>query len=86
MLLTAGGRKLVKLIDDTIMPDNIHMFTVIIVVNLSEPWSALEEIQFYLNKVTECVKNVCSKVNSTDLMGRLIARCKRKFGEKHPDM
>jgi hypothetical protein len=84
--LTAGGRKLVKLTDEIMLPDNIHMFTAVIVVDLSNPSTVLNEVQFYLKSIQECVKNVCSRVTSTDLIGKLVTRCKRKLGEKHQDM
>jgi hypothetical protein len=62
------------------------MYIAVIVVDLSKSAKVLGEVQFYLKAIQDCVKAVCSRSQSTDLEARLIARCKRKFNEKHPDM
>ncbi|KAL0482017.1 dynein light intermediate chain [Acrasis kona] len=80
----AGGKKLTKVVDEFLLPENIHMWTAVIVVNLAKSATVMDEVNFYLEKIKEIVNNICK--TRPELLQKLLARCKRKFGEKHPDL
>jgi len=79
-----GGRAMTSLADIALSPEMLKITMVIIVLDLSKPWRAVSDLQFWLNLLrTHCLK---LKSTSPDVYLRLQTEAQRRFGESHKDV